>query len=255
MWLKTVLYAPLIIIASSIATTAHAESLTKQQGDAILIELRKIRVLLERGTITPYRQNADMALTGTVKVSTSGASVIGNATAPLTLVEYTDYQCPYCYKFFQDTYPQIKKKYIDKGKLRLIIKDLPLSFHPHSRKAAQAARCAGDQGKFLEMHGVLYKNSKRLDEKYLPEYASRIALDINAFNNCLASHRHLADIDKDSAEAKQAGISGTPTFILGKTEEKFVVGKRIVGAKPMAVFDRSITELVTQLITKEQSRQ
>jgi len=229
------------VLLSLVVNVSYADGLTKQQGDAILQELQKIRLLLEK-------KAGSKTLPATAKVSTKGALVIGNSKAPITLVEYTDYQCPYCYKFYRDTYPQLKKKYIDTGKMRLIIKDLPLSFHPHASKAAQAARCASDQGKFLEMYDVLHRNSQKLDEKYLPQYAKEIALDINVFNQCLGSQRHMADIKKEMSDAGRAGISGTPTFILGKTERDFVAGRRIVGAKSMVDFERYIQELVRSLI-------
>lgn len=239
-----------VVVLPFIFNVCYAENLSKQQGDAILQELQKIRILLENIDKRELTQGAAKPSAAIVKVSTEGASIIGKITAPLTLVEYTDYQCPYCYKFFKDTYPQLKLEYIDTGKLRLIIKDLPLSFHPHARKAAQAARCAGDQGKFLEMFDILHKNSQRLDEKYLSSYAKSILLDVKVFNRCLGSSRHLATIDRGTAEASKIKISGTPTFVLGKTERDFVVGKKIVGAKSMLDFERYIIELVASLRSK-----
>jgi protein-disulfide isomerase len=221
--------------------SAYAEGISKQQGDAILQELQKIRLLLE--------QNNIKAKSGTsnVRVLATGASVIGRANAPITLVEYTDYQCPYCYRFFKNTYPLLKKKYIDTGKLKLVIKDLPLGFHAHAMKAAQAARCAGDQKKFLAMHEILYKNSKKLDIKYMPKYAQQAGLNVKSVNACLASNTHIAAINKEMAEAESVDVKGTPTFVLGKTDGKSVYGKKIVGAKSINDFERYIGELVKSL--------
>lgn len=231
-----------VFAANSLTITAtHAEGISKQQGDAILQELQKIRILLQQNNINAKPKSSK------VSVSATGASVIGNPNAPITLVEYTDYQCPYCYRFFKTTYPQLKKKYIDTGKLKLVIKDLPLGMHAHAMKAAQAARCAGDQKKFLAMHEVLYKNSKKLDLKHLPKYAQQAGLNVKTFNACLASNAHIAAINKEMAEAESVGIQGTPTFVLGKTDKNRVYGKKIIGAKSLNEFDRQIGELVKSL--------
>ena len=237
-------YVLLIIVSVSGQVAIASEGLTREQGDAILKELSEMRKLLERiEKKTPTRQ-VQRQVPKTAKIPVKGGSVIGSLKAPLTMIEFTDYECPYCLRFYENTYPELKKKYIDTGKLKLIIKDLPLKFHPHARKAAQATRCAGEQGKFIDLHLLLYKNRKKIQEKYLSEYAKAISIDVKRFNECLSSTRYLADIDRDTAEARKAGINGTPTFVIGKTTGDILDGIRIVGAQKINIFDQHIQKLL-----------
>ena len=103
---------------------------------------------------------------------------LGKADAPLTLVMFTDYQCPFCSRFETQTLPEIKKQYIDTGKLRFVVRDLPLPFHPNAPKAAEAAHCAEEQGKYWELREKLVNNGDKLDAKLLPDYAKQVGLDV-----------------------------------------------------------------------------
>lgn len=237
-------YVLLIIISVSGRVAVASEGLTREQGDAILKELSQMRELLERIEKKTTTQQAQRQVPKTAKIPVKGGSIIGNINAPLTMIEFTDYECPYCLRFYENTYPKLKKKYIDTGKVKLIIKDLPLRFHPQARKAAQATRCAGEQGKFIDLHILLYKNRKKLQEKYLSEYARAISIDVKRFNECLSSTKYFADIDRDVSEARKAGISGTPTFVLGATTENIIDGIRIIGAQRIEIFDRHIQKLL-----------
>src|SRR5580704_11010299 len=129
--------------------------ITREQGDEILNELRQIRQLLERQSKTQTPAPAPAPpLTG--KLRLEGGYSLGSNDAPLTIVEFTDYQCPYCRQFESATLPDIRKKYIDTGKVRFVVRDFPLvTMHPDAMQAAEAAHCAGDQGQFLPMHDAL----------------------------------------------------------------------------------------------------
>jgi protein-disulfide isomerase len=229
---------------------ALAQAMSEEQGEAILEELKAIRALLERmeGRALPPAPSAarPQAAPARIAVSTKGRPALGDAEAPLTLVEFTDYQCPFCNRFFKTTFPELKKRYIDTGKLRLVVKDLPLAFHANARKAAQAAHCAGEQGKFWALHDKLYENAARLEAANLPGYAAQAGLDAAAFRDCLASARHLDAIDGDAAEAGRVGITGTPSFVLGRTTEDTVQGEKIVGAQPYAAFAAKIEALLAE---------
>jgi protein-disulfide isomerase len=219
-----------------------AQGLSERQGEAILEELKQIRQLLERiekqgGTAAPQRPKRPVS----AKVSTTGKPSLGDPQAPVTLVEFTDYECPYCNRFFKTIWPKLVEDYVDTGKMRVVIKDLPLSFHKNARKAAQAAHCAGEQDAFWPMRDTLYRNARKLDADNLPEYAKTLSLDLEAFSTCLDSDRHLEAIDADAAEAKKAKITGTPSFVVGKTTENFIEGALIVGAQPYSVFQSRIT--------------
>jgi len=235
--------ASFLIFIFIVCPSAFAEGITREQGDAILKELSEMRKLLEHINQKSLPQGRRAAPT-TAKVPVKGGSVIGNVKAPLTLVEFTDYQCPYCERFYKQTFPQLKKKYIDTGKVQLVIKDLPLNFHKQARKAAQASRCAGEQGRFLEMHKLLLANGKKLQESYLKGYAKQIQLNTKKFALCLSSGRHFKQIDQDTQQARNQGITGTPTFVLGKTTGGQVDGVRIVGAQPLSRFERQIDAML-----------
>ena len=242
----------LALMTLHLPALAAEEGLTKSQGRAIIRQLGNIQRLLgqiekkldSQARVPPLRRSRRPAANVKVSISTKGRPALGRSDAPLTLVEFTDYQCPYCNRFFKNTFPQLKKNFIDTGKLRLVVKDLPLAFHRNARPAAQAAHCAGDQKKFWPMHDKLYENGKRLNPENLPGYAKELALDVSAFKECIAQKSHLTAIDKDEKEARAAGITGTPTFVLGKTRKDIIDGVKIRGARPYRIFATEILKLL-----------
>lgn len=222
---------------------AQAPPITQQQADAILKELREIRKLLEQMVKTPAARPAQPVAPTKVKLSLGDGYSLGRADAPVTLVEYTDYQCPYCRRFHESAFQELKKNYIETGKLRFISRDLPLSFHANAFRAAQAARCAGDQGKFWEMRDILISNADKLGPEALSKYAGELLLDTAAFEVCVASDKHKAAVEKDVAEANGLGLTGTPSFVVGRTSENFD-GIKLVGAQPFSTFEARIKELL-----------
>jgi protein-disulfide isomerase len=222
--------------------TGLAAPMTKDQGDAILKELREIKQLLAR----PQQQVPTAPqMPQSMSVKGDAINVLGKSDAPLTMVEFTDYQCPFCGRFEATTFPEIKKNYIDTGKMRLIVRDLPLEgLHPFAMKAAQAAHCASDQGKFWEMKDLLFKNQNKLDADSLTGYATKdLALNAGTFKKCMADGKHLKEIGAEARYAQSLGITGTPTFIVGKTTgDSSVEGRVIVGAVPFDNFAAVINE-------------
>jgi protein-disulfide isomerase len=184
-----------------------------------------------------------MPKTASVAFSKDNA-MLGAADAPVTVVEFTDYQCPFCKRFVQTTFPLLKRDFIDTGQVRWIVRDLPLGFHPNASKAAQAAHCAGDQGKFWEMRDTLFRNNAKLGIGQLPGYAREIGLDGDAFDACLSSDRHQAQIAQDSQEANRIRITGTPSFVIGRTAGESVSGQLVIGAKPASVFTAEIQRVL-----------
>ena len=181
--MKKSLFAMLGIIVITMSGFVMAAPMTKDQGDAILKELREIKELLARqqqAQAGPPAQQTPQNMT----VKGDAIYVLGKSDAPLTMVEFTDYQCPFCGRFEATTFPEIKKKYIDTGKMRLIVRDLPLSdLHPFALKAAQSVHCAGDQGKFWEMKDLVFRNQNKLDVVSLTGYATKdLALNEKTFN-------------------------------------------------------------------------
>jgi protein-disulfide isomerase len=225
--------------------TAAAQGITQEQADAILQELRQIRQLLERA---PQQNAAGPARPAVgeqrVKLGPARAHALGAPQAPVTLVEFVDVQCPFCRQFHLTTFEQLKKNYIDTGKLLFVSRDLPLTSHRHALKGAHAARCAGDQNKYWEMRHVLLVNANNLKDDAMSTFASDLALDVSRFEGCLKAERYRAEVQKDIDDARAAGITGTPAFVLGKTSKDGLEGVKIVGAQPYAVFEAKINELL-----------
>jgi protein-disulfide isomerase len=241
-WLVAVMSA----ITITMSGTVPAAPMTRDQGDAILKELREIKQLLARPQQQAQAPSAPQ-MPQNLTVKGDAIYVLGKSDAPLTLVEFTDYQCPFCGRFEQNTFPEIKKNYIDTGKLRLIVRDLPLEgLHPFALKAAQSVHCAGDQGKFWEMKDVVFRNQNRLDADSLAGYAKELSLNDDTFKSCMADGKHLKEIGDEARYAQSLGITGTPTFILGKTAGDSVEGQVIVGAQPLEAFSAAIDGMLAK---------
>jgi protein-disulfide isomerase len=181
-----------------------------------------------------------------VRASVADAPMLGRPDAPVTLVEFSDYQCPFCQQFFLATLPALKRDYIDTGKVRYVFRDYPLDqIHPQARKAAEAAHCAGDQGKYWEMHDLLFRNQRALALPQLGEHARALGLETNAFDACLTSGKHAERVGKGLGDGLAAGIQGTPGFVVGKTEPgSSVEGASVRGAQPVDAFRRLIDQLL-----------
>lgn len=168
---------------------------------------------------------------------------VGDPDAPVVIVEYTDFQCPYCGRHFEQTYPQLKEAYIDTGLVRYVFKDYPLDFHLQAPRAAEAARCANEQGEFLAMHNKLFTQQSSwagkddVDEIFIG-IATELSLDEEAFSDCLTENRYASAVQADYAEGASFGITGTPTF--------FINGNRVVGAVPFDVFAQAIDSILAE---------
>ena len=218
---------------------ADSSAASDKKMDAILLELKAIRQVLEKIEKQGGRAQGPSKPT-TASISIKGKNAMGAADAPVTVVEFADYQCPFCLRFTKTTFPLLKKKYIDTGKVRWVALNLPLPFHKDARKAAQAAHCAGEQDKFWEMREVLFRNPQKLAGEHLPAHAAGVGLDVEAFNACLSSDRHLADIDQEAKDARAVRLTGTPSFIVGKTASDKISGQVIIGAQSLNVFKAAI---------------
>ncbi len=159
-------------------------------------------------------------------------AVLGDDDAPVTMVEFSDYECPFCGRFYSQTLPQIKEEYINKGKVKLVYRDFPLNFHPQAQKAAEAAECAGEQDKYYEMHDLLFTQGVQGGVASFKQYASQIGLNTAKFNDCLDSGKMISEIRKDLADGSAAGVQGTPAF--------FINGVEVSGAQPFQVFQQII---------------
>ncbi|MCS7039028.1 MAG: DsbA family protein [Anaerolineae bacterium] len=167
---------------------------------------------------------------------------LGDANAPVLIVEFSDYQCPFCLRHFQQTMPKLREQYIDTGKVRYVFKDFPLdSIHPQARKAAEAANCAGKQGQYWPMHDRLFAEQNRWAENneavtVFKQLATELGLDAAAFAACLDGGETAAEIEEDLQEGLLAGVQGTPAF--------FINGRFISGAQPFEVFQQVIEQML-----------
>jgi protein-disulfide isomerase len=235
------LFAGVVALAQAPAQPPVSQApMTQQQlSEEMLKELRQIRQLLER--LTQPQQPPQPT---TARLTNLTGFALGRADAPLTMVEFTDLQCPYCRQYVTVTFEEIRKNWIDTGKLRYISRDFPLDFHPQAMPAARAARCAGEQGKFWEMRLVLMRNANLLSPDYVKKTASDLKLDTTAFAACTASTKFDASIQAELQEGTRIGINGTPTFVVGRTTPAAVEGPMIVGAMPYAQFDMKFKQLL-----------
>jgi protein-disulfide isomerase len=142
---------------------------------------------------------------------------------------------------------QIEKDYINAGKMKHVFMDFPLSFHQNAQKASEAGKCAGDQGKFWQMHDRLFANQNALGEDNLSKHAEALDLDMPKFKECLDGGKHSGEIKKLMAEGQKAGITGTPAFLLGfiQSDGKVKAVKKIVGAQPYYSFKFAIDEMLS----------
>ena len=159
--------------------------------------------------------------------------VLGDKNAPVTIVSFEDYQCPYCGRAFQQTFPLLKENYIDTGKVKYVYRDFPLTnLHPQAQPAAEAAECADEQGKFWEYHDKLYQNQQGLGSALYTQLAQQLSLDVNKFQQCIDSRKYRQEVQNDFAYGSQVGVSGTPTF--------FINVIMLVGAQPYQAFQQVI---------------
>jgi protein-disulfide isomerase len=160
----------------------------------------------------------------------------GSLQAPVTMVEFTDYQCPYCRRFQAEVWPRLKHDYVQRGWLRFIVLDLPLDFHPAALPAAEAAHCAGEQGAFWPMHTLLLASGSDLSPTDLEQHARSLGLDLGRFRSCLASGKYTALIARNATQAQALGLRGTPAFIIGRLEHGELHGQVLAGALPYEDF-------------------
>lgn len=170
------------------------------------------------------------------KVMSDGVFKLGEESAPIKMVEFTDYQCPFCSRYVSDTFDQIKSNYIDTGKVEYIVRDLPLSFHEHAELAAVAVRCAARDGKGAELHDKLFANQEDWSEladatDTFVSYAREVGVG-SSFASCLSDESVKAAVQADLDLATSVGANGTPTF--------FINGQMVVGAQPYAAFETVI---------------
>jgi len=241
----------LVLVASPFALAQDAVALRKEitelkEGQkAIQRDLQEIKDLLKN---TPRAAAATPPLPSSLDAS--GVLVKGDAKAPVTIVEYTDMQCPFCSRHAQNTLSQIDNEYIKSGKVRYVVKDFPLeSIHPNAFQAAEANHCAGEQNRAWDMHDRLLANQQKLAKEDLTGYADAMGLESVRFKVCLESGRYAAEVRKEISEGQSSGVTGTPTFFLGAADGKpdeMKPEKMLTGAQAFSAFKAAIDDLLAK---------
>jgi protein-disulfide isomerase len=215
----------------------------KRYGEKTLDDVRPqvINVLrsqklgnLQRAYVKTLREKYDVKVLlepPRVEVAIDDDAFKGPEGAPVTIIEFSDYQCPYCSRA-EATVEAVLKKYGDS--VRVVYRDYPLGFHKNAQGAAEAAECAEEQGKFWEMHEAMFANQAKLATAQLVETAGSLGLEVEPFKECLESGKYSAEVRKDFADGQKYGVTGTPTF--------FINGIMMVGAKGVDAFSRIIEE-------------
>jgi protein-disulfide isomerase len=178
-------------------------------------------------------------------ITIDGSPVMGKADAPVTLVEFTDYQCPFCRRHANVTFARIVKDYVETGKVRYVVRQFPLkAIHPKAVKASEASLCAGDQGQYWEMHDRIFKKTKAFNQEEWVRHAEALGLNMSSFKDCLENGKNAFRVEQDLKEGTALGIRGTPGFFIGRTDpedpNKFKAVEFLRGAYPFPQLNRSL---------------
>ena len=207
-----------------------------------------VESLLDQRLAQPNKAQARPIPALTSSLLLQGEPTLGHASAPLTIVEFSDFECSYCRRFHEQVMPQLKRDYIDTGLVRFVHKDLPLPFHPHALPAAAAARCAGEQDRYWDLYSGLFDQQNCLNCKGILAIAAEEELDTTALKACMERESTLAVINANRSEASLHNISATPTFIIGPTRSNDSLdGQIIEGAVPWDTFKATIEKALHRL--------
>lgn len=212
-----------------------------------LVVLSDRRVAVGTAGAAPVRPVAEAPLP-TDPVPLEGAALKGSSTARVAIIEFAEFECPYCLRFVQNTLPALTTKYIETGMVALAFRHFPLeSIHRQAFQASEAAECARRQGRFWDMHDQIFDGSAQLDPAGLLGRARSIGLDIGVFETCLAGAA-APEVRRDQALGQAVGVRGTPAFLIGLVQDDGTVRvtHRLSGARPLADFEAAVDEALAQ---------
>ncbi|MDE0266547.1 MAG: thioredoxin domain-containing protein [Thaumarchaeota archaeon] len=242
-----------LIIAVGVAAFfagAYSISMYQEQPDQLTQEdlddaLAKLELKIMQQQMAALQEQQQQQQPPTIRISADDDPTIGDADAPITIIEFSDFQCPFCARFSSQTLPSIQEEYIDKGLVKLVYRDFPLQhIHPNAAVTALAAECADDQGGFKGMHDILFEKQGEWNRagpqdiiELLSGYASDTGIDAAEFEECVVMGTHVEDIRGDLEDGRAYGVTGTPGFFIGNDDVGYV---SIEGAQPYDVFKRII---------------
>jgi protein-disulfide isomerase len=201
----------------------------------------------ESGSASGEAADSERFALSVVGEALDGAPVLGRADAHVAIIEYADFECPACAGFSRDVRPQIEREYVDTGKILMAFKHLPLAMHEHARNAAMSAVCAGNQGQFWQMHTLLFQQVGLKPESGRA-LASRMGLDMTAFDTCIVGQQAATVLSRDEAAARSIRLRGTPSFLIGRVfpDRTVKVSYVLEGAKPFATFKAALDQLLDE---------
>jgi protein-disulfide isomerase len=228
----------LLMIVFASQAFGEDDSVSKQLAE-ILKELQEIRRTLEKPPGTQQPRTAKMSF------DISKLPSIGSDTAKVAIVEFTDYQCPFCRRFFDSTFKNIQESYIGTDKVRFFVANLPSEKHANAMLAAQAGQCSVTQGKFWPMHEHMQSNPDQLEQASLMSYAQSLGMVPADFKQCLNNDKVKEEVRKTASSIQGQGVTGTPSFLVGNVKSGIVEGELIVGAVSFGVFQNALAKLLT----------
>ena len=222
--------------AGMYASNMNSNQISQEDLDDAIAKL-ELKILQNR---LPTNQPSEP-----VKISADDDPIIGNPNAPITIIEFSDFQCPFCARFHVQTLPLLLEEYIEQGKVKLVFRDFPIqSIHPNALPAAVAAECANEQGQFKAMHDMLFDNQNQWSKQetdvalsIFTQYATEIQLDQNTFDSCLTSGKYIEEIRNDLEDGRSYDVTGTPGFFIGNDDIGYV---ELKGAQPFESFKKVI---------------
>jgi len=224
------------VFAGSYLTNFNSDKISQEELDNAIAKL-ELKILEKQ---LPKNQP-----TLPLKISPGDNPIIGNPDAAITIIEFSDFQCPFCAKFHIETLPTIMDQYINKGTVKLVFRDFPIqNIHPNAVPASIAAECANEQGKFQQMYDTLFKKQKEWSNLETPyaiaiftEYASEMELNVEKFDSCLRNVKYLEEVQNDLNDGRTYGVTGTPGFFIGNEQIGFV---ELKGSQPFESFKKII---------------
>jgi protein-disulfide isomerase len=236
--------------AEELAALKREVQALKEQQAQMQRDLQAIKTFLQAAMQPRQAQEPEVPGLVGAMIPTAGEPSMGSATAKISIVEISDYHCPFCKRHTQQTFPQIVADYVKTGKAIYVFVDYPIAqLHPQASRSHEAAACAAEQGKFWEMHASLFANAPAKEDGALTAQAQKIGVDTARFTTCLASGRNAGPVQASVKRIEQLGIAGTPMTVIGITPgpgQPMKVLKYIYGARPYADFKVAIDAVMAQ---------
>lgn len=228
------------------ASVVSAED--KWVADEIFLQLSQMRQEiqhLQKKVATLEQALAEQkAFAEPISLAGTEYASLGKRNAKIAIVEFSDYECPFCAKHYSKVLPMLRERYIDQGTVKYVLKDYPLEFHAYAKQAALAARCAGEQGQYWAMHNIIFDARGQADEALLAKATTQLNLNAKAFKQCLVKPSQLAAVKDDMALGNRLGVNGTPAFVIGIIKNQQLVNyQRLDGLQTIEGFARVIDSL------------